>query len=154
MVSILLAGCGARHSKQTASGGRTRAVYVDQASIASVKAHVLVDAKGYPLYVFARDHQRHVTCTGTCAGRWPPLKVPDGSRPVAGQGVTAKLLGVDRDPAGGRVATYNGWPLYTYVSDLELGPHSHVATGEGLDLNGGFWYLIRPDGQLIIRHHT
>jgi predicted lipoprotein with Yx(FWY)xxD motif len=93
--------------------------------------------------MFEPDNHRAVTCTGTCAGTWPPLMVPSGATLVAGPAVKASLLGSDPDPAGGRVATYDGWPLYTYSGDLGPGQ----ATGQSIDLNGGVWYVLNPDGQ-------
>jgi predicted lipoprotein with Yx(FWY)xxD motif len=57
----------------------------------------------------------------------------------------ASLLGSDADPAGGRVVTYNGWPLYTYVSDTAPGK----ASGQALNLNGGLWYVLAPSGKVI-----
>ena len=72
--------------------------------------------------------------------------LPSGSRPAAGPGVKAALLGSDPDPAGGRVVTYDGWPLYTYTADVQPGQ----ATGQDIDLNGGAWYLMRPSGQPLI----
>ncbi len=54
----------------------------------------------------------------------------------------SKLLGSDPDPEGGQVLTYNGWPLYTYTGDVQPAQ----ATGQAIDLNGGEWYVLRPDG--------
>jgi predicted lipoprotein with Yx(FWY)xxD motif len=107
---------------------------------------VLVNSRGYTLYVFAPDNHRAVTCTGTCAGTWPPLMLPSGSRLGAGAGVKPALLGSDRDPAGGRVVTYDGWPLYGYAGDVQPG----LATGQDMNLNGGEWYVIRPSGSPLI----
>jgi predicted lipoprotein with Yx(FWY)xxD motif len=104
---------------------------------------VLVNNSGYTLYMFKPDAQRRVTCTQLCAATWPPVKVSPGARLVAGPGVRANLLGSDPDPAGGRVVTYNGWPLYTYRSDVEPG----WVTGQAIDLNGGYWYVMRPSGE-------
>lgn len=123
---------------------------VDSAYVPALGATVLVDSSGYPLYVFAPDNGKKVTCTGACAAVWPPLKLPSGSEPSAGSGVDAHLLGSDPDPAGGSVITYNGWPLYTYTTDLKLGMGSTVAEGEGLDLNGGYWYVMRANGSPIV----
>jgi predicted lipoprotein with Yx(FWY)xxD motif len=122
-----------------APGGRT--VTVAARSLAGVGT-VLVNSRGYTLYVFAPDKRRAVTCTGTCAGTWPPLKLPSGSRLTAGAGVKTALLGTDRDPAGGRVVTYDGWPLYGYAGDVQPGQ----ATGQAVSLNGGEWYVIHPSG--------
>jgi predicted lipoprotein with Yx(FWY)xxD motif len=107
---------------------------------------VLVDSQGYALYVFAPDDHRAMTCTGTCLGTWPPLMLPSGDALAVGSGVKSTLLGSDPDPAGGRVVTYDGWPLYTFTGDTQPGQ----ATGQDIDLNGGKWYVIRPSGQPLI----
>jgi hypothetical protein len=44
------------------------------------------------------------------------------------------------------VVTYDRWPLYTYVADVSPG----MASGEGINLNGGPWYLMRPDGSPLV----
>jgi predicted lipoprotein with Yx(FWY)xxD motif len=106
---------------------------------------VLVNSRGYTLYMFEPDARRRVTCTGLCASVWPPVKISPGGRIVAGPGVRADLLGSDPDPAGGRVVTYNGWPLYTYRSDIQPGWDD----GQDIDLNGGYWYVIRPSGEPV-----
>jgi predicted lipoprotein with Yx(FWY)xxD motif len=55
------------------------------------------------------------------------------------------MLGSDPDPAGGRVVTYDGWPLYTYVADTKPGD----AIGQATYLNGGYWYVLSPSGAVI-----
>lgn len=106
---------------------------------------VLVNSKGRTLYMFVPDKQRKVTCVGACAAIWPPVKLPAGMKPAASGAVKASLLGSDRDPAGGRVVTYNRWPLYTYVGDRTAGQ----AKGQALKLNGGYWYVLSPAGKVI-----
>ncbi len=106
---------------------------------------VLVDAKGLTLYMFVPDKRLKVTCVRTCAAVWPPLKLPAHGKLVAKGAVKPKLLASDRDPEGGRVVTYHGWPLYTYVADRKPG----VATGQAIDLNGGLWYVLAPSGKVI-----
>jgi predicted lipoprotein with Yx(FWY)xxD motif len=106
---------------------------------------VLVNAKGLTLYMFVPDKQKKVTCVGTCAAVWPPLKLAKGAKPVAKGQAKASLLGSDPNPAGGRVVTYNKWPLYTYVADRKPG----MATGQALNLNGGLWYVLAPSGKVI-----
>jgi predicted lipoprotein with Yx(FWY)xxD motif len=103
---------------------------------------VLVNSAGRALYTFAPDKATKVTCTGACAKIWPPLMLRGGAKPRGSGGVKASLLGSDPDPSGGRVVTYNGWPLYTYVTDTT----AHVAHGQALNLNGGVWYLISTSG--------
>lgn len=106
---------------------------------------VLVNAKGRTLYMFVPDKQSKVTCVKTCAAVWPPVKIASGAKAVAGGQAKASLLGSDRNPAGGRVVTYNGWPLYAYVADTAAGQ----AKGQALNLNGGYWYVLSPAGKVI-----
>jgi predicted lipoprotein with Yx(FWY)xxD motif len=108
---------------------------------------VLVDSKGRTLYMFVPDKRRRVTCVATCAAVWPPLKLPARAKPVAKGKARVALLGSDRDPAGGRVVTYDRWPLYTYVADTAPGQ----AKGQALNLNGGLWYVLSPTGRVIRR---
>jgi len=106
---------------------------------------VLVNAKGRTLYMFVPDKRSKVTCVKTCAAVWPPVKLASGTKAAAAGQAKASLLGSDRNPSGGRVVTYNGWPLYTYVADTAAGQ----AKGQALNLNGGLWYVLSPAGKLI-----
>jgi len=110
---------------------------------------VLVNAKGRTLYVFMKDKHSRVTCTGTCAKYWPPLKWKSASRPGAAGAAKGSLLGLDKDPAGGKVVTYHHWPLYTYTGDSAPGQ----ANGQNLNVNGGKWYVISPSGT-VVKHKT
>jgi predicted lipoprotein with Yx(FWY)xxD motif len=150
----VLAGCGsADHPASTAAGsvsGGNRASgalsTVTTAYLVQVQARVLVDGAGYAVYMFVPDHQQRVTCTVLCAVSWPPVFEVDHHPPRATSGARSALLGVDTDPAGGQVVTYNRWPLYTYADDLQPG----FATGQGIDLDGGYWYLLRADGTPLV----
>jgi predicted lipoprotein with Yx(FWY)xxD motif len=106
---------------------------------------VLVNGKGRTLYMFVPDKRKKVTCVGSCAVIWPPVKLPKGATPVAAGKAKPSLLGSDPNPAGGRVVTYNGWPLYTYITDTAPGQ----AKGQALNLNGGLWYVLDPSGKVI-----
>jgi predicted lipoprotein with Yx(FWY)xxD motif len=127
------------------AGTSGQAVPIDARAVPGVGT-VLVTSGRYVLYVFAPDNHRAVTCTGACAGTWPPLMLPAGAVLVAGPGVKQSLLGSVPDPAGGRVVSYEGWPLYGYSGDVQPGQ----ATGQDIDLNGGEWYVIRPSGQPLV----
>jgi predicted lipoprotein with Yx(FWY)xxD motif len=129
------------HPTPTASG---KVVVVKAAKVGSLGT-ILVNESGRTLYTFAPDNRSKVTCTGGCAATWPPLVIPAGATVKAEGEVKQSLLGSDPDPEGGRVVTYNGWPLYTFVGDAGPG----MASGQGLNLNGGFWYVIAPSGQVI-----
>ncbi|MGA8747098.1 MAG: hypothetical protein WB507_14705 [Solirubrobacterales bacterium] len=106
---------------------------------------MLVNEEGRTLYVFAPDKESKVTCQGECAAIWPPLNLESGQKATALGAVKSKLLGKDSDPEGGEVVTYAGWPLYTYTADTSAG----TATGQGVNLNGGYWYVISPSGKVI-----
>lgn len=107
---------------------------------------VLVDGSGRTLYMFPPDAKSRVTCTGPCAGTWPPLAVADGARPTAGAGVTRSDLSTLPDPnTGARIVTYAGFPLYRYAGDVRAG----TANGQALFLNGGPWYVLTPGGQAV-----
>lgn len=150
VLGFVAAGCGGSSASSMPTGGVAGAQHTTIA--AAVKTRkisglgvVLVNAKGRTLYVFMKDARRHVTCTGQCAAYWPPLKWKGSGKPKAARPAKTKLLGLDKDPAGGKVVTYSRWPLYTYAADSAAGQ----ANGENLSLNGGKWYVISPKGKLI-----
>ncbi len=97
----------------------------------------LVDSKGMTLYLYTKDTPNTSNCYGGCAGYWPPLLT--SGTPVAGPGVTASLLGTTKRTDGTTQVTYNGWPLYYYVSDKAAGD----TTGENVQ---GVWFVITPAG--------
>jgi predicted lipoprotein with Yx(FWY)xxD motif len=131
-------------SSTTPSTSGTSTVQVSTKNISGLGV-VLVDSQGRTLYSFVPDKHSKVTCVGACAAVWPPLKLASGQTTVAGGQAKSSMLGSDPDPAGGRVVTYNGWPLYTYVADTAPG----ADTGQALNLNGGLWYVLAPSGQVI-----
>jgi predicted lipoprotein with Yx(FWY)xxD motif len=94
---------------------------------------VLTNSGGFTLYLFAPDSATASKCYGSCAVYWPPVKGPV----TAGAGVTGQI-GTIRRADGSLQATYNGHPLYTYISDSAPGQ----ANGNNLNLNGGFWYEL------------
>lgn len=106
---------------------------------------VLVNGRGFTLYVFARDSRKHDTCWAIsgCTGVWPVLKT--GAGPAAGPGVKRKLLGTIKLPNGARQVTYAGHPLYTYIGDAGPGETEYV----GMQQFGGRWYAISPAGRVI-----
>jgi predicted lipoprotein with Yx(FWY)xxD motif len=128
----------------TTSSAMTPAVKISTRKLPKLGT-VLVNSKGRTLYMFVRDKRKKVTCVGSCAAAWPPVKLPKGAKAVAAGKVKAALLGSDKDPAGGRVVTYNKWPLYTYIGDTAPGQ----AKGQALNLNGGLWYVLSPAGKVI-----
>lgn len=107
---------------------------------------VVVDGRGRTLYMFPPDAGSRVSCTGSCAGVWPPEDITDGSTPTAGAGVNPAALSTLADPnTGALVVTYLGYPLYRYAGDVRPGE----ANGQGLFNNGGPWYVLSPSGTPI-----
>jgi len=97
----------------------------------------LVDSKGMTLYLFTKDTPNTSNCYGGCASYWPPL-LTNGA-PIAGTGVTASMLGSTKRTDGAIQVTYNGWPLYYYLSDKAAGD----TTGENVQ---GTWFVVTPAG--------
>jgi predicted lipoprotein with Yx(FWY)xxD motif len=138
-VAIVAAGSGVAAMRHVAKGAAVQTRKVKGLG------KVLVNSRGLTLYMFVPDKRKKVTCKGTCAAVWPPLKLKAGQKPTAGGAAKKSLLGSDKNPSGGRVVTYNRWPLYRYVGDSKPGQ----ARGQALDLNGGLWYVLSPAGKVI-----
>jgi predicted lipoprotein with Yx(FWY)xxD motif len=102
---------------------------------------IITDGKGFTLYMYAPDHRGLSQCSGFCAQQWPPLVLPHGvTRPRAGPGVRASLLGTVRRANGELQETYGGWPLYLWIGDESPGQ----ATGQADDM--GLWYALSVSG--------
>ena len=140
------AAAGARATGPGHKGSATRSVVISTRRLPQLGT-VLVDGNGRTLYMLVPDRRRLVTCTATCALVWPPLRLAKGLSALARGEAKSHLLASARDPAGGAVVTYDGWPLYTYVGDTAPGQ----ARGQALDLNGGLWYVLAPSGKMIRR---
>lgn len=100
---------------------------------------IVVDPEGMTLYAFANDADGESTCYDACAATWPPLG-DEGQ--IAGAGIDEALLGTTARDDGTTQITYNGWPLYYYVSDEEPGD----VQGQGV---GDVWFVIDPAGEMI-----
>ncbi len=161
-VAVVAAGCGGGGA--TSSGGKTAtptsasppgsspaispppapatgATTVGVASNPKL-GKVLVDANGRTLYLFKKDTGGKSSCSGSCALVWPPLTT--SGKPAPGGGVSTSALGTTSN--GGKTqVTYDGHPLYYYVSDSGPGQTS----GQGLNQFGALWYVLSPQGQAI-----
>jgi predicted lipoprotein with Yx(FWY)xxD motif len=102
---------------------------------------ILTDAHGRTLYAFTKDKDGASSCAGPCIATWPALI--SASAPEAGEGVTSALLGTTDRAEGTVQATYQEWPLYYYVGDIQAGD----TTGQGLN---GVWFVVNAaDGTLV-----
>ncbi len=100
---------------------------------------ILSDGDGNTLYMYAPDSPDAATCTGGCAGAWPPYLF-DGT-PAVGEGLNADLFTTVPGEGGTQLA-YNGHPLYHFASDSAPGD----TNGEG---SGGVWFILDADGNQI-----
>jgi predicted lipoprotein with Yx(FWY)xxD motif len=154
VLGFVAAGCGGSSASSAPKGSVAGAQH--STSSAAVKTRkikgfgvVLVNSKGRTLYVFMKDAHRHVTCTGSCASFWPPLKWKGSGKPTVGGAAKSSLVAWDKNPSGGKVVTYSKWPLYTYSGDSAAGQ----ANGWNQNLNGGRWYVISAGGK-VVKHKS
>jgi len=79
---------------------------------------ILTTAQGLTLYYRTSDTATSVTCTGACAGAWPPLLLASGT-PTSSPSLPGTLTVLAN--ANGRQVLYNGHPLYRFVNDSAPG---------------------------------
>ena len=101
---------------------------------------MLFDSKKRAIYIFERDRDRRTVCYGDCAEAWPPVLT--SGRPRAGDGVKRSLLGTVTRRDGKLQVTYAGRPLYFYAHEQPGEVRCH-----NVDLNGGLWWVVGPDGR-------
>ena len=106
---------------------------------------VLVGANGHTLYLFLKDTNDKSACSASCAKFWPPLIAR--SKPSAGVGVKASLLGTSKRSDGSLQVTYNRHPLYAFSLDKLAGQ----TKGEGLAAFGAKWYALSAKGTAIVK---
>lgn len=104
---------------------------------------ILVDGSGRTLYLFEADRSNISTCYGDCASVWPPL-LAQGA-PAAGRGINQSLLGTTTRKDGSLEVTYNGHPLYHFVSDKTAGD----TTGQAISSFGADWYVLSAAGTKV-----
>ncbi len=102
---------------------------------------VLVDSKGFTLYLFKKDKGSTSSCYGPCAEFWPPVMTE--GKPQSGEGAMAAKLGTTQRKDGTTQVTYAGHPLYTYEEDKKPGD----TKGNDLNIFGGQWYAVFPSGE-------
>ena len=104
---------------------------------------MLFDARGRAIYLFTREPGTKSRCYGECAVAWPPVYTR--GKPRALRGVDADLLGTTKRRGGRRQVTYNGHPLYYYVTDTKPGQ----ITCQDITEFGGTWLVVDPQGNAI-----
>lgn len=114
------------------------AVTIDATSVGDVGT-VLVDSKGYTLYLLAPEKNGKIACVKQCLDFWPAVTVDSGQTTAAGDGVDAALLGTIERPDDGTQVTYGGYPVYLFAGDKKPGQ----ANGQGVEK---VWFAITPEG--------
>jgi predicted lipoprotein with Yx(FWY)xxD motif len=104
---------------------------------------ILVDGRGFALYLFTRDKGKTARCYGACAKAWPPFLTRGAPR--YGKGTKRGHLGTTRRRNGKRQVTYGGHPLYYYVNDKQ--PRQVLC--QAVQEFGGYWYVVAPSGKAI-----
>jgi predicted lipoprotein with Yx(FWY)xxD motif len=109
---------------------------------ASETGDILFDGDDQAIYLFDKEGSSRSECYGACAQAWPPLLT--NGRPRPGPGLQATLLGTTERRDGRTQATYNGHPLYSYVSD---GPGQVLC--HNVEEFGGLWLVVDPAGNAV-----
>jgi predicted lipoprotein with Yx(FWY)xxD motif len=139
--AALAVATGATASVPTASAAAAPTVRLELTSAGKT----LTDRSGFTLYIFTRDRHDRDRCASVsgCLGAWPALTTT--SRPVAGAGVRASLLGTIKLHGDVRQVTYAGHPLYT--DEADFGPRSTLNVGQSE--YGGRWYAVNAAGHQV-----
>ena len=140
-ILLLVTALAALGAGATAAFGHTAHAAGGAATVKTASSKygtILVTSSGRTLYLDAGDKPPHFACTGGCLKAWPPL-VSSGKPKAAGK-VKASMLGTVKNGKLTQV-TYNGHPLYTFMSDTSSG----AVTGEGVN---GF-FVVSSSGAKI-----
>jgi predicted lipoprotein with Yx(FWY)xxD motif len=144
LLPFALAACGttaAGYGGGTAPSSQSAPATISVASTSL--GQILVGANGKTLSLCEADTSTQSTGSGACAQSWPPLTTT-GS-PKAAAGATPSLLGTTARSDGTTQVTYNGHPLYYFVSDTKAGD----TNGEGSTAFGAGWDVLSPSGAKI-----
>ncbi len=100
---------------------------------------VLFSGSDRAIYYFDKEGGKTPECYGACAQAWPPVLTK--GKPKARGAVKQGLLGTVKRSNGKKQVTYDGHPLYFYVSD----PKGVVECHNIFEF-GGLWLAVLPGG--------
>ena len=124
-----------------AGNGSTTATVIE--SHAGSAGSFLTNSSGRAVYLWAADSMNKSTCSGACAGAWPPVTTTGNV--TAAHGAKAADLGTITRSDGSKQVTYDGQPLYYFAGDSGAGQ----TNGQGSDGFGAKWWLVAPTGTKI-----
>lgn len=139
----LVAAVGAGAAMAATSAARASKPMVKLANSAAL-GKMLVGPTGRTLYRYTVDSKGVNRCTkvAVCARYWPELLVRAGTKPAAGPGVKASMLGTIKASHGKAQVTYAGFPLYYFAGDTKAG----MVKGQGFESR---WYVVDARGALV-----
>ena len=146
---LLAAACGTAAGSTTAGSAPAGTPASGSATATVIESHAgsagsfLTNGSGRAVYLWAADSMNKSTCSGACAGAWPPVTAT-GKVTVA-DGAKAADLGTITRSDGTKQVTYSGHPLYYFAGDSGPGQ----TNGQGSDSFGAKWWLVAPAGAKI-----
>jgi len=141
LVLIIAVGAGAAMAAMAATHSSKGTV---SAAKSKTYGTILVAADGRTLYRYTVDSKGVNRCSSnaTCSKFWPALLVKPGTKPTAGSGATASLLGTIKAAHNMRQVTYAGYPLYFFSGDTA----ANQVKGQGFESK---WYVVNTKGALV-----
>lgn len=138
LVLVAVVGVGAVMAAANGTKSSTGTIDVSKTSTFGT---VLVAANGHTLYRYTVDGKNVNRCSNVpaCSAYWPALLVKAGTKPTAGSGASAKLVGTIGAAHGMRQVTYAGFPLYFFSGDKKAGQEN----GQGFEKK---WYVVGTNG--------
>ncbi len=112
-IGTSLATVATIEAPSVASGAKAR---LEVKVMNSSLGKVLFTTSDMALYTYDRDTKDHSNCNGSCLSAWPALTIPKGITPT---GLGVRGLGVMVRSNGERQVTWDGKPLYRFVSDTK-----------------------------------
>jgi predicted lipoprotein with Yx(FWY)xxD motif len=149
---LLAAACGSAAASQS-SGSHQPGSASGPATGTVIMAHpgsggTFLTSEGRSVYLWAADGMDKSSCSGACAGAWPPVMAH--GKLTASNGAKPSDLGTIARPGGGKQVTYDGHPLYFFAGDSGPG-QTH---GQASDSFGARWWLVAPAGTKITATDT
>ena len=146
---LLATACGSAAGSTTAGSAAAATPASGSTTATVIESHggsagsFLTNGSGRAVYLWAADSMNKSTCSGACAGAWPPVTTT--GKVTAADGAKTADLGTITRSDGSKQVTYDGHALYYFAGDSGPG-QTH---GQGSDSFGAKWWLVAPAGMKI-----